>query len=222
VLVHFGKAGYLLAALPAAVLLLVRPAVRLRRRGRTAVAAATLVVATLSTARFLLAPALVPAGMVDATPLYWTTSVNGAPFPFTRRAMEDSDRLVADQLALRDVSDPAHDVLVWGWLNGGDRYRHATLVLPDFTTSFVRDSLHVHTARGGRWETVPDTRLEVPPGGRAVFALAHVPPDLQVLLDAGAAEAVTLPTGPTVWAVRPGVTLLGVEVVEGDASVDGR
>jgi hypothetical protein len=113
-------------------------------------------------------------------------------------------------------------VLVWGWLNGGERYRHATLTLPEFTTAFLRDSVHIHTARDGRWETVPDLELEVPPGGRAVFVLAHVPPDLEALLAAGTAEAVRLPTGPTVWAVRPGVTLLGVQVVEGDTTVDGR
>jgi hypothetical protein len=131
----------------------------------------------------------------------------------------DSDRTTSRQLALADAFDPARDVLVWGWLNGGERYRHATLTLPEFTTSFVRDSTHVHTARGGRWRTDPDTTLEVPPGGRAVFVLAHVPPDLEVLLAAGAAEAVDLEPGLTVWVVGPGVTLLGVQVVEGDTSV---
>ena len=222
VVVHFGKAGYVLAALPAAVLLLVLPVARLAQRGRVAVAAVALLVASLSAGRFLLAPALVPESLVDGTPLFLTTSVNGAPFPFTRRAIEASDRLTARQLALRDVFRPATDVLVWGWRNGGERYRHATLTLPEFTTAFVRDSVHVHTSREGRWETVPDAELEVPPGGRAVFVLAHVPPDLELLLEAGTAEAVRLPTGPTVWAVRPGVTLLGVQVVEGDPTVDGR
>ena len=222
VLVHFGKAGYLLAPLPAVVLLLSLPAARLARRGRLLVALATAVLVGLSAWRFLLAPAVVPSRLVDATPLWFTSSVNGAPFPFTRAALAESDELATAHLGLAGAFDPAGDVLVWGWLNGGERYRHATLTLPRFTTSFVRDSLHVHTARGGRWETVPDTTLEVPPGGRAVFVLAHVPPDLQALLDAGTAEAVRLPTGATVWVVRPGVTLLGVRVVEGDTTVDGR
>lgn len=219
VLIHFGKAGYLLAALPAGVLLLVAPVSRLPLRARPAVAITALVVCVLSVQRFLLAPGIVPEALVDGTPLWLTSSVNGAPYPFTAEAIAESDRLTGAYLALADEFDPARDVLVWGWLNGGERYRHATLTLPQFTTSFVRDSQHLHTARGGRWRTDPDTTLEVPAGGRAVFALAHVPPDLQVLLDAGLAQPVRLATGPTVWVVEPGVTLLGVEVVEGDTSV---
>jgi len=219
VAIHFGKAGYLLAALPAGVLLLLAPVAGLDRAGRRGVAAAGLVVCTVSAGRFLLAPAVVPESLVDATPLFLTSSANGAPFAFSAAAVAESDRRTEQQLALADAFDPASDVLVWGWLNGGERYRHATLTLPQFTTSFVRDSTHVHTARGGRWRTDPDTTLEVPPGGRAVFVLAHVPPDLEVLLAAGSAEAVRLESGITVWVVGPGVTLLGVEVVEGDTSV---
>lgn len=222
VLIHFGKAGYLLAALPAGVLLAALPVARLAARGRAVAHVAAAVVVAVCAWRFLLAPAIVPAPLVDATPLYVTSSVNGAPFAFTRAALAGSDELTRAHLALGDTFDPARDVLVWGWLNGGERYRHATLTLPGFATSFVRDSMHVHTARGGRWETVPDTTLEVPPGGRAVFVLAHVPPDLQALLDAGRARAVSLTTGPTVWVVEPGVTLLGVRVVEGGTAVDGR
>jgi hypothetical protein len=60
VLVHFGKAGYVLAPLPAAILLILVPVARLAQRGRLAVVAATLVVATVSVGRFLVAPALVP------------------------------------------------------------------------------------------------------------------------------------------------------------------
>ena len=219
VVIHFGKAGYLLAPLPAGVLLLTAPAARLPRQARGAVAVAVLLACTFSAQRFLLGSGVVPEALVDATPLYVTSSVNGAPFPFTRAAVAESDRLTSDYLALADVFDPDRDVLVWGWLNGGDRYRHATLTLPGFTTSFVRDSQHVHTARGGRWRTDPDTTLEVPRGGRAVFVLAHVPPDLELLLDSGRARAVRLATGPTVWVVEPGVTLLGVDVVEGDVRI---
>lgn len=219
VLIHFGKAGYLLAALPAGVLLLLTPVARLPRRTRLAVAITALIVCVLSAQRFLFAPGIVPEPLVDATPLFLTSSVNGAPYPFTAEAVEASDEAAVDQLALADELDPARDVLVWGWLNGGERYRHATLLLPQFTTSFVRDSMHVHTARDARWRTDPDTTLEVPVGGRAVFVLAHVPPDLEVLLAAGLAEEVRLADGPTVWAVGPGATLLGVEVVEGDTEV---
>lgn len=219
VLIHFGKAGYLLAALPAGVLLLLAPVARLPRRTKPVVAVSALVVCLLSAQRFLFAPGVVPEPLVDATPLFVTSSVNGAPYPFTAEAVEASDEAAIAQLALADALDPARDVLVWGWLNGGERYRHATLLLPQFTTSFVRDSRHVHTARHGRWRTDPDTTLEVPVGGRAVFVLAHVPPDLEVLLAAGLAEEVRLATGSSVWAVEPGVTLLGVEVVEGDTAI---
>lgn len=219
VAIHFGKAGYLLAALPAGILLLVVPVAGLGHAARRGVAVAGLVVCTVSAGRFLLAPAIVPESLVDATPLFLTSSVNGAPFSFTAAAVAESDRRTEHQLALADAFDPASDVLVWGWLNGGERYRHATLTLPQFTTSFVRDSRHVHTARGARWRTDPDTTLEVPPGGRAVFVLTHVPPDLEVLLAAGSAEAVPLESGITAWVVGPGVTLLGVQVVEGDTSV---
>ncbi len=221
VLIHFGKAGYLLALLPAAILLLVLPVTVLRADERRAVAVVVVVVCLVSAQRFLLAPAVVPAALVDATPLFLTTSVNGAPFPFTHRAMVESDRTTTEQLALRDAFDPETDVLVWGWLNGGERYRQATLTLPEFTTSFVRDSTHVHTARDSRWTTSGDTELEVPRGGRAVFVLDHVAPDLQLLLDQGLATPIVLATGPTVWVVEPGVTLLGVAVVEGSTRVPG-
>jgi hypothetical protein len=80
--------------------------------------------------------------------------------------------------------------------------------------------MHLHTARHLRWTTDADRQVEVPPGGRAVFVLAHVPPDLQALLDQGLATAVRLRTGLTVWVVEPGVTLLGVDVVEGTPAVD--
>ncbi len=219
VVIHFGKAGYLLAALPAGVLLLLAPAAALAPSARRAVAVCGIVVCSATAAQFLLAPGIVPASLVDDTPLFLTSSVNGAPFPFTAAAVADSDRTTSRQLALADAFDPARDVLVWGWLNGGERYRHATLTLPEFTTSLVRDSTHVHTARAGRWRTDPDTTLEVPPEGRAVFVLARVPPDLEVLLAAGTAQAVDLDSGLTVWVVGPGVTLLGVQVVEGDTSV---
>jgi hypothetical protein len=219
VVIHFGKAGYLLAALPAGVLLLLAPVSGLGPSARRAAAAFGFVVCAASAARFLLAPAIVPASLVDATPLFLTSSVNGAPFPFTAAAVAESDRATSRQLALADAFDPSRDVLVWGWLNGGERYRHATLTLPEHTTSFIRDSTHLHTARDGRWRTDPDTTLEVPPGGRAVFVLAHVPPDLEVLLAAGKARAVDLDSGLRVWVVEPGVTLLGVQVVEGDTSV---
>lgn len=219
VVIHFGKAGYLLAVLPAGVLLLLAPAARPLRRGGVVVATVAALICGLSLVRFLLAPGIVPASLVDATPLFLTSSVNGAPYRFTAPAMAASDRLTEQQLGLAEAFDPTTDVLVWGWLNGGERYRHATLTLPGFTTSFVRDSLHVHTARSGRWRTDPDTTLEVPPGGRAVFVLAHVPPDLELLLRAGSARAVRLDTGLTVWVVEPGVTLLGVQVVEGETSV---
>ena len=219
VFVHFGKAGYLLAALPVGVVLLVLPSRSLRGRVSTAVVVVAAAVSLLSAQRFLFAPAIVPSRLVDATPAFVTTSVNGAPFPFTHRTVVDSDRLAEEMLGLRERFDPATDVLVWGWLNGGERYRHATLLLPEITNSFVQESVHLHTARAGRWTTDPDTELEVPPGGRAVFVLDHVPPDLEALLDQGLATPVRLSSGPTVWVVEPGVTLLGVAVVEGDTSV---
>ncbi|MEX2658787.1 MAG: DUF2723 domain-containing protein [Acidimicrobiales bacterium] len=218
--IHFGKAGYLLAVLPAGVLLLLLPVRSLQMRSRRVVAVVVALVCLVSVQRFLMAPGLVPATLVDAAPLFITSSVNGAPYPFTRQAMAASDRLTREQAGLRDRFDPSTDVLVWGWLNGGERYRHGMLTLPEFTASFVRDSVHLHTARAYRWETGHDAELEVPPGGRAVFVLDHVPPDLEALLDAGLASPVHLSTGATVWVVEPGVTLLGVEVVEGETSVD--
>lgn len=221
VLIHFGKAGYVLAALPAGVVALTLPARRLRRPGRRLVAAVVALVCLVSAERFLVAPGILPVASVDATPVFLTTSVNGAPFRFTRQAMADNDRVVGAIPVLADRLDPASDVVVWGWLNGGERYRHATLLLPQFTNSFVRNSVHLHTARRYRWTTDPDVELEVPPGGRAVFVLDHIPPDLQALLDQGLATPVATSPGLRAWAVEPGVTLLGVAVVEGDTSVPG-
>ena len=141
-----------------------------------------------------------------------------APFNLTLESVNRSDEAAADYLQLSEVFDPGQDVLTYVWLNGHQRFRSAMLTMPHFTVAMLRDDQHLHTGRDLRWISPRDSRLEVPPGGSAVFVLESPPPEVVELVERGKAEAVRLESGRTVWVVQPedGVTLFGVRVVEGD------
>src|SRR5207302_9292727 len=65
VLFHFGKAGYVLSFLPAAVLLLLWPAAKLPRRALVGASLVVVAVAGVDAQRFLQAAGVLPAQALD-------------------------------------------------------------------------------------------------------------------------------------------------------------
>ena len=205
-LVHFGKAGYVLSFLPALLILLLRPASRLRG-GALAVATVLVVVAcAVNVQRFTMGGGVLPAPFVDRSSVWFTQQRHGAPYRLTKPEMDLIDRNTRDYFPLRQAFDPRRDVLVYVIGNGGHRFRHAGFTLRDFTTHYVQPGVRHNYARDGVMHYVGDPTVPVPAGGRAVWVLDVPPPDPTV------ATRHQLPSGRVVWVTAPGTTMYGVTV----------
>ena len=219
-LFHFGKAGYVLSYLPALVLLLLWPATRLGARARMTVTVLVALGCGLQLLRFVGAPGILPEGQTDRGGPWFLQSQYGAPYRLTEPSLRHTDRDVERYRALGQVFDPRTDELVYMYLNGGHRFRHAMLTLPEFRMHYLQVGFHEYSALDRRWRHERDHVLELRPGSRAVLVVDEPRADVMALLDAGTAQAVPLPTGPTVYVVPPGVTVDGVKVVEAPAGFD--
>lgn len=211
-LFHFGKAGYVLSYLPALVLLLLWPAAALARRPRLAVTVLVAVACAVSALRFAGAPGILPEALLDNGP-WFVESRFGAPYRLTAPTLRDTDRDVDRYLALGRSFDPTADELVYVYLDGGHRFRHAMLTLPQFRVHYLQLGFHEWSAEGRRWRRERDRVLELRPGANAVFVVDEPRDEILALVASGAARAVQLDTGPTVYVVPPGVTVFGVQVV---------
>lgn len=217
-LLHFGKAGYVLSFLPALVLLLLWPAARLPHRVRLAVSVGVVAVCLVQGQRFVQGdPGLLPDRLTEQGP-WFTQSRFGAPYRLTTAAMadvvEDTDRY----RALGQVFDPGGDVLVYVYLNGGHRFRHAMLTLPQFRVHQIQQGFHEYSGRNRRWRKERDHQIELAPGARAVLVVDEPRAEVLDLVARGIGRVVQLPTGPTVYVVPAGVTVYGVALVT-DASL---
>ncbi|HUP68335.1 MAG TPA: hypothetical protein VM142_00820 [Acidimicrobiales bacterium] len=220
-LFHFGKAGYVLSYLPALVLLLLWPVAHLPHRLRLGFTAVLGVVCLFQGQRFLQGdPGILPGSLTERT-AWFTQSRFGAPYRLTTSAMsevvEDTDRY----RALAEIFDPERDVLVYVYMNGGHRYRHAMLTLPEFRVHLLQLGFHEYSGRGRRWDHERDHRLELAPGARAVLVVDEPRQEVLDMVAAGTAVPVQLTTGPTVYVVPAGVTVYGVPLVT-DASATER
>lgn len=213
VVFHFGKAGYVLSYLPALVLLALWPVARLAPRPRLVLSAVVALACVVQAARFAGSPGILPVRMTDAGGPWFTRSRFGAPYRLTARAIRDVDRDTEGYLAIRRAFDPRTDVLVYVYLDGGHRYRHAMSTLPEFTAHYLQNGRDDYVGRHRRWRFEHDREVELPPGGRAVFVLDELRPDLLALVDRGVASAVLLDTGPAVYVVPLGQDLFGVRLV---------
>jgi hypothetical protein len=215
---HFGKAGYVLSYLPAVVLLLLLPVARLDGRWRIGFAAAVALACALNVHRFLAGEGVVP-GPLMGRGLPLTAPSLGAPYNVTASVIRTTDRETADYLEMREVFDPGCDELVYLWLGGSHRFRHATLTLPEFTIDLVHEGFHEFRAHRLRRHEEYDGEVTLPHGGQAVLVLDGPTPEVSALVAAGQAEAVALPrSGRVVWVVRPGRRLFGVEIREAPAT----
>jgi hypothetical protein len=212
VLFHFGKAGYVLSFLPAAMLALLWPAARLPRRARVGASLAVLAVCAFDAQRFLAAPGVLPAQALNRGP--WVThSPYGAPYYETLDAIRKVDRETGAYRALAGQFDPRRDVLLYVWLDGAHRYRHAMYTLARFTASMLKEGRQEDTGHGLTWIHTYSHQVGVPAGGHAVFVVDEPHGDLQALAGDGRVREVRLPTGPKVWVVQPGTHLFGADVV---------
>lgn len=210
-LVQYGRPGYVLAYLPVLALLLLLPAARLRGR-RQAVATVLVGFVCLANAqRFLGAPGILPLSVLNEESAWFTQERHGAPFRVTRQEIQKVDRSTVAYLALARRYDAARDVLVYIAENGGYRFREASYTLPQFRTVYgyhgfdVMESHRLHVRRPNGHDSV------VPAGGRVVFVLDVVFPEMEPLLADGRLRAVDLDTGPRVYESGPDVDLFGVQ-----------
>jgi hypothetical protein len=212
VLMHFGKAGYVLSYLPAAALLALWPASRLARRQRLGAGIVVALVCVVDLQRFLLGGGVLPGFARDHRP-WFTQGAYGAPYRVTRATIDQTDQEADAYRAIASRFDPRRDVLVYVWLDGAHRYRHAMYTMPQFTIDMVHDGVVENAGHRLRWSHPYARQLAVPEGGHAVLVLDEPRPDLFALERAGKAQEVQLETGPLVWQVDPGVTVFGVAMV---------
>ena len=214
---HFGKAGYVLSYLPALVLLILWPLSRCAGRRRLALCGLVALACLLQALRFAGAPGLLPETVVDDGGPWFTLSRFGAPYRLTAEALRFTDRDVERFSSLGRAFDPATDELVYVYLNGGHRFRHAMLTLPDFRLHYLQLGFHEWAASGRRWRHERDHVLELAPGARAVLVVDELRGEVLDLVARGAARAVQLDTGLNVYVVAPGVKVYGVHLVAGPA-----
>ena len=220
---HFGKAGYVLSYLPALVLLLLWPATGLAGRPRLAVSALVAVACVAQLLRFAGAPGILPTSLTDNGGPWFLQSRFGAPYRLTDPALRETDADVDRYRALARTFDPATDELVYVYMDGGHRFRHAMLTLPQFRMHYLQLGFHEWSAQDRRWRHERDHVLELRPGSRAVFVLDEPQAGVAALVSQGLALPVQLDTGPTVYVVPPGVTVFGVKLeATGPAPVPSR
>lgn len=210
---HFGKAGYVLSYLPALVLLLLWPAAGLARRPRLLVTALVVLACAAQTVRFFGAPGILPESRTDRGGPWFLQSHFGAPYRLTVPTLRDIDRDVDRYLAIPRSFDPAADELVYVYLDGGHRFRHAILTLPQFRMHYLQQGFDEWSTLGRTWHHERDHVLELQPGADAVLVVDEPQGELTALVASGVARAVQLDTGPTVYVVPAGVTLFGVSFV---------
>jgi MFS family permease len=214
VVVHFGKAGYVLSYLPAMALLLLWPAARLRGTALAMVSVLLLGACAVDLQRFVSAAGILPDSWSNDDALWFTQHRHGAPYRLTRPQMQQVDRETDSYLELADDFDPSRHAFVYVFRDGGHRFRHAGYTMPEFTMHNVVGGVHRNTAFDKHMTYHDDHDVEVPPGGEAVYVLDVPFPETLTLEQQGRIRPHRLSTGPTVWVVPPGVTMFGVEVVE--------
>ena len=214
-LVHYPKAGYLLAYAP---LVLVAAAVvpeRLvdgwRRVGRVLVAVSVVG----QTALFVGTDALLPQRVIDVLPpgaASWAADTgNGAPYPYTRLAIRFADREGEQFERLGRLVDPARDVVVFAADNGGYRFRQASALLPEVPVYFVAGTWQdqpgvLYASRRGSMGPEPVDAIPVPEGGRVFVALDLPSGAIPALAARGEAEELPLtPPPPALPTVDPAI-----------------
>jgi len=210
VLIWFGTSGFLLAHLPATMLLVLSPAAVFGVPGSSrpwvrAVATGLVVAGSLLGAqRFLWGDRPVPQRLAAHR---WL------PGGLSRAEIRRVDADLRRYLPLARRLDPARDVLVFVGGNGYERFRPLSLVLPQFASHLVLGTNDaMATYRTEAWFD-DDHRLEVPAGGRAVVLLERDDPGAVQPGPGGPAGPLDLGPGIVARAAVPGGAVGGLAVV---------
>jgi hypothetical protein len=213
-LVYFGKGGYVLSLLPAAVLLALWPAASTRGVARVAMTVAVAAVCLVDLQRFAMPPGLLPPRFRNQANVWFTQDRYGAPFPLTHRYMRTVDDEVDDYRAILKEFDPAKDVVVYINENGGYRFRHGCLALRPMRVHYVVNRTDHFLCKQGRMLTEHDNDIELPaPGGRAIFTLDVPIQEVTDQVAAGRLQKHVLSTGRLVYVAPEGVGIYGVTPV---------
>ncbi len=228
-LIQFAKGGYLLAYLPAAVIALLLPLGALTRQGtdrrRLSVAWVLIcsllvgAVAVLGAQRFVSASGVIPAQWTSTSSSLWVVQPRyQAPYPDTYSGIRTADDLDAALGAFASSVGSANDVIVFDTVDGGDTlYRNAGWELPGDRITLVTPGQVLYNELHGALYYTPPNTITVGPGGSALLVASPAMPGLASLTAHGQALPVTTPQligGYRVWKVQPGVSVLGVPVVE--------
>jgi len=215
-LTHFPKRGYVLAFLPPLVLLALLPAARIVGPGRTVVALVIAGLTLLNIQQFLGAPTVVPLALINHDVLWIAQGRPGAPYPLTRAEIRRVDERSLHYDRLRAAIDPHTEVIVFDMNHTPEYYRYATYSLPEYRIDLVEGRTVWRTAWGRQQRVVMSHRIIVPQGGDAVLVMDAPSPDVNDLIARGLATPVGLPGGPVAVRIRPGTTLFGLPIAEGD------
>ncbi len=228
-LVQFAKGGYLLAYLPAATIALLLPLGALGRRrddphraSPAWMASATLgvvAVVALEAQRFLVGGGVLPTQWVRSTGPVWLVQPRyQAPYPDTRAAIRSADEVDAALHGLAPSIQNDRDVVVFDVPDGGPNiYRNAGWALPDARIALIGPGTVLYNQLHGALYYASGQTAAVGPGGSVLLVASPALPGLASLTAQGYALPVSTPRpigGYRVWRVPPGVSILGVRIVQ--------
>ncbi len=228
-LVQFAKGGYLLAYLPAAIIALLLPLGALVRRRPTgdrtspvwlAVASIGVAcIAALGAQRFVSGDGVLPQRWVRSTGSVWLEQPRyQAPYADTRAAIRAADAIDSALRGLGRSIRPGRDVVVFDIPDGGPNiYRNAGWALPNDHIALIGPGYVLYNQLGGALYYASGATVAVGPSGSAFLVASPALPGLASLTAQGYALPVSTPRpigGYRVWQVLPGVTILGVRIVE--------
>ena len=236
-LVQFAKGGYLLAYLPAAVIVLLLPLGALTGTlpptgrdgsGRTPqrVALPWLSVATigvvvvvgLGAQRFLAGDGVLPQSWVRSSGALWLAQPRyQAPYPDTRATIRSTDEIDAALAGLAPSVRSSRDVIVFDTVDGGASiYRNAGWALPSDRIALIAPGRGPVQRAARRALLRVGTRSQVGPAGSVFLVASPALTGLASLASSGDAQPVATPRpigDYRVFKILPGVSLLGVRVV---------
>ncbi len=236
-LVQFAKGGYLLAYLPAAVILLLLPLGALtgtlpptgRSRQRSAphrlslpwLCVATLgvvVVVGLGAQRFLAGDGVLPQSWVRSSGALWLAQPRyQAPYPDTRATIRSTDEIDGALSGLAPSVRSSSDVIVLDTVDGGASfYRNAGWALPSDRIALIAPGDVQYNELHGALYYASGSVVSVGPGGSVFLVASPALTGLASLASSGDAQPVAVPRPIghyLVFKISPGASLLGVRVV---------
>ncbi len=225
-LVEFAKGGYLLAYLPAAVILLLLPLGSLNRKsapGRrpsrgwlVVTSLGVVLVLAIGTQRFLDGNGVLPQKLLASNGVWLVQPRYQAPYADTRPAIRAADAVDAALVTL-GPRVRSGDVVVFDTIDGGANiYRNAGWSLPDDRIALIHPNLLLYNELHGSLYYASGDTVAVGPSGSVLLVASPSLPGLTTLIAHHQAKPVStaLPVGDySVFRVRPGSVVLGVHFV---------